>query len=124
MRSIVFCTKYCNILYKIAKFNKNLKLTNQNDNIMTAPRFQIFLNLLKWGYRLGNSGLLERNCSLKLKYTQADNRRASGSRLGNSGLLERRLSINLKYTQADNRRASGSRLGNGSLLERNYGLNF
>ena len=99
-------------------------MTNQNDYIMTAPRFQIFLNLLKWGCKLGKSGLLERNCSLKLKYTQSDSRRASGSKLGNSGLLERNCSLKLKYTQSDSRRASGSKLGNGSLLERNYGLNF
>ena len=46
---------------KLINFSKKLKLTNQNDCIMTAPRFQIFLNLLKWGYKLGNSGLLERN---------------------------------------------------------------
>ena len=79
---------------KNVKINKKLKLTNQNDNIMTAPRFQIFLNLLKWGYRLGNSGLLERRLSINLKYTQADNRRASGSKLGNSGLLERNYGLN------------------------------
>ena len=109
---------------KLINFSKKLKLTNHNDYKMTSLKLQTFLNLLKWGYRLGNGSLLERNCSLKLKYTQADNRRASGSRLGNSGLLERNCSLKLKYTQSDSRRASGSRLGNSGLLERSYGLNI
>ena len=35
---------------KLINFSKKLKLTNQNDCIMTAPKLQTFLNLLKWGY--------------------------------------------------------------------------
>ena len=31
---------------------------------MTASGFQGFLKMLKWGYRLGNGGLLERNYGL------------------------------------------------------------
>ena len=44
---------------KMVNFSKKLKFINQNDCIMTASRFQGFLITLKWGYRLGNGGLIE-----------------------------------------------------------------